>query len=96
MHWILEDGKPKRVSSDVWARWFEEDANRQIAYDEFDNIYVSTIFLGIDHRFGEEGPPLIFETMTFGGPTDMAQRRYSTLDEALVGHQAMVKEAKGE
>jgi hypothetical protein len=45
-------------------------------------IWVSTVFLGIDHRFGGEGPPLLFETMIFGGPHDQSQYRCSTWQEA--------------
>jgi hypothetical protein len=56
--------------------------------------WVSTVWLGIDHAFGQ-GPPLIFETMVFpskDGPlTDLDCDRYSTEDEALRGHQRMVE-----
>jgi hypothetical protein len=27
---------------------------------------VSTVFLGLDHNFGMNGPPILFETMVFG------------------------------
>jgi hypothetical protein len=57
-----------------------------------DNIRISTVFLGIDHNFNG-GPPLIFETMAFDdevGFADLECERYSTWDEAEVGHKAMV------
>ena len=51
---------------------------------------VSTVFLGLNHQFGD-GPPLIFETMIFSpGPLDQECWRYSTESEALVGHAAAV------
>jgi len=51
-------------------------------------VDVSTIWLGLNHQWGD-GPPLIFETMVFGGGLDQEQERYSTESEALVGHAAM-------
>jgi hypothetical protein len=48
------------------------------------------VFLGIDHNFFGDGPPILFETMVFGGPMDQDQRRYSTWDEAEFGHAAIV------
>jgi len=49
-------------------------------------VLVSTVFLGLDHNWGD-GPPLIFETMVFGDTThDQYQRRYSTESQALDGH----------
>jgi hypothetical protein len=54
---------------------------------------VSTVFLGIDHRFTGEGPPLVFETMTFGAPRwDLdVQLRWATWAEAEAGHAAVVR-----
>lgn len=53
---------------------------------------VSTVFLGLDHQYGD-GPPLVFETMIFaskdGEITDWCERwgdRYSTIDGARAGH----------
>jgi len=46
---------------------------------------VSTVWLGLDHGYGG-GPPLIFETMVFGGAHDEDQWRYPTEVEALAGH----------
>jgi hypothetical protein len=34
------------------------------------NIGISTVFLGLDHRHFGDGPPLLFETMVFGGSRD--------------------------
>jgi len=75
-----------------WAAWFETAA-RHIARDDVADAHVSTVFLGIDHSFGG-GPPLLFETMVFGGPLDGEQERYSTLDEAEAGHAAMIEKVK--
>lgn len=49
------------------------------------DVRVSTVFLGLDHRFGD-GPPLLFETMAFVGHDDVGMERYSTWQEAEEGH----------
>jgi len=53
---------------------------------QFEACEISTVFLGIDHGF-REGPPIVFETMVFGGPLDEWQRRYATWDQAVAGHE---------
>jgi hypothetical protein len=42
--------------------------------------------MGIDHGFTGTGPPVIFETMVFGGNFDDACMRYCTEQEAQEGH----------
>lgn len=67
--------------------------DRHVGLDTIDDVTVSTVFLGIDHSFGS-GPPLLFETMVFGGPLDEEQVRYSTEAEAAAGHKAMVERVR--
>lgn len=74
-----------------WANNFE--ANKRVALDLVESIQVSTVFLGLDHAFGY-GPPLLFETMIFGGKHDEYQERYSTWDEAEAGHKRALALAK--
>ena len=73
----------------TWAKWFET-ADRKVANDIFDNVRVSTVFLGLDHSF-LSGKPLLFETMVFGGDFDGEQKKYSTWEEAEKGHKKMLK-----
>src|SRR5258706_13563526 len=47
------------------ARWFQT-SDRHVAKTDFGDVRVSTVFLGFDRSFGQ-GPPLLFETMIFGG-----------------------------
>ena len=56
-------------------------------------IWVSTVFLGLDHSYNPDGPPILFETMIFGGPHNEYQERYSTWDEAIEGHERACKRA---
>lgn len=72
-----------------WAEW-EERALRDGSYvvaktNVSSSVEVSTVFLGLDHQWGD-GPPILFETMIFGGPRNQTQWRYATWDEAVDGH----------
>lgn len=58
-------------------------------YSFEESACVSTVFLGIDHNFGD-GAPLLFETMIFGGKHNEYQRRYATWTEAEAGHKHAV------
>jgi len=59
-----------------------------------DGRWVSTVWLGLDHRFGSsEAEPLIFETMVFESKDrliEQATKRSSNENLALVGHDVMV------
>jgi len=91
MNYILK-GKCGVKEPDLlkWAKWFQ-DAERSVKRTTIsDDVLVSTVFLGIDHQF-EDGPPLLFETMIFGGDRDGDMWRYATWDEAEAGHDEAVK-----
>ena len=77
-----------------WARWFEKDENRRVALDEVGDVRVSTIFLGLALSWGGE-PPLLWETMIFGGEHGEYQERYSTREAALEGHARALALVKG-
>lgn len=79
----------------TWARWFET-SDRHVANDIVGGHRVSTVFLGINHRFIGDGPPLVFETMIFGGPRDGWQERCSTWDEAEAMHARAMALVRGE
>jgi len=85
------DGHKAVLEPDLikWAIWFGT-AKRHVAKTEITpEIKVSTVFLGLDHQYGD-GPPLIFETMVFGGELDGQMERYSTWEEAETGHKQWV------
>ena len=86
-HYILEGKTPVKVDHLTWARWFET-ADRTVKRDYIGEIMVSTVFMGLDHRFNRNGPPILFETMIFGGVFDGYQTRYSNWVEAEKGHGA--------
>jgi hypothetical protein len=85
------DGTP--IPEEVWVEGFGSE-NRTVAKDLLpDGKRVSTVFLGMDHNFYGDGPPLIFETMVFPavGYIELDMCRYSTEAEAVAGHQKMVE-----
>jgi len=88
-------GKETKQINDIleWAQHMET-VNRIVEQTEIGDIKVSTVFLGLDHRYGD-GEPLLFETMIFGGSEDGFQDRYSTWDEATKGHKRACALAKG-
>lgn len=85
------DGHTPILCTDLmdWARW-QETADRRVAKTDIGEITISTVFLGLDHNFGL-GPPILFETMIFGGSLDQEMDRYCTWEEAEAGHEAMVQ-----
>lgn len=80
------DGKTPVPCDSVldWGRWFEK-ADRQVAHTKSGDVTVSTVFLGLDHAYGDS-TPILFETMIFGGEHNEDQWRYATWDEAVAGH----------
>ena len=86
----------------LWAAAFEDNDKRivrqttvtelgEYLVSPFKSVFVSTVFLGLDHNFMGEGPPIVFETMVFGGPFNHTMWRYATWDEAVKGHEQLVK-----
>ena len=55
-------------------------------------ITVSTVWLGLDHSFGD-GPPIIFEMMMFSGDPRFNETsdRYSTYEEARTAHEYIIE-----
>lgn len=80
------DGSP--ITFDQWPEMFKDN---RLAKTTVGGYHVSTVYLGLDHGWGD-GPPLIFETMIFGsGALDNDCDRYSTREQALAGHEAAIQ-----
>jgi len=84
------DGQP--LTLDEWAAVMEDRDYRRVALTEVGGASVSTVWLGSDHNWSDDkGPPIIFETMIFGGPHDDFCERYSTEGQARAGHCSVVR-----
>ena len=59
--------------------------------------FVSTVFLGINHNWGRDrdSHPILFETIVFGGKHNDLCQRYETYNEAVNGHERVLKFVKG-
>lgn len=88
-HYKLVDKKPIPCSLEEYGYW-ESIHERRISLTNLGSVDVSTVFLGIDHQFGE-GKPILFETCIFGGEREGEITRYHTYDEALEGHKKIVE-----
>lgn len=92
MFWIQIDGNPIAVDDiAVWAEWISDPDNKIVRKTDVGETEVSTVFLGVNHNFRDEGPPILYETLVFGGPLDQEMYRYATREAAEAGHEAMVK-----
>ncbi len=67
---------------------------RRVAVTTIGEAWISTVFLRLDHSMGD-GPPILFETLVFGGEHADHMQRYATWDEAVAGHAEVVKLVRG-
>lgn len=92
----LVDGNPVPCYDITgFEEWYGNIENRRIDFTKIaKGCDVSTVFLGIDHNFGD-GEPVLFETLVSGeGKIDGWMWRYRTIEEAKAGHQKVVDAVK--
>lgn len=102
-YYVLDDdGNPVEVDDVLaWGHWFERatrDRSRIVAADRDEGaapggVLVSTVFLGLDHAFGG-GPPVLWESLVFGGALDGEMARYTSRAAALAGHQSLCERVR--
>lgn len=93
-YYYNRDGRP--ITLEAWSALLADPTYQRVALTRVDDdVEVSTVWLGLNHRFIGEGPPLIFETLVFGGPLDGHMDRYPNEVAALAGHDQMVAECRG-
>lgn len=69
-----------------------DNNTKNIGLDNINGKYVSTVWLGIDHQYEYNRPPLLFETMVFGKTkSELYCKRYQTYKEALEGHKKAIE-----
>jgi hypothetical protein len=81
-----------------WGMWFETHTQDRIVKQEWvENVRISTVFLGLDHRWGPIGPPILWETMTFSNRKDWdneMSRCSGNREQAEAMHEEMVERVK--
>lgn len=89
-----------------WAEWMQNSDRRVKLHKvkqrvrledgvvEMQQVNVSTVFLGIDHGFLGDAPPILFESMIFGGWADEYQIRYCTWADAVEGHYELLNKVR--
>lgn len=93
-HYILAGREVLQVTLVEYIRWLEDHVEEKfLCFDPIKrNVEVSTVFLGLDHSLGRMEKPILFETMIFGGKRHGFARRYTDFDDAIQGHQQVVRE----
>ena len=76
-------------TEDDWAA-----TDRTVGRTYLGDTEVSTVFLMLDRAY-DDGPPVLFETLVFGGDQDGWMMRYHTWDDAERGHAATVAWLQG-
>lgn len=89
------DGNP--IECETYEEWIEWEKTNQnllrVGATFFPGGVVITSFMGRNLAMGEfkeTGPPVVFETMVFGGPWSGLQKRSCTLESAKQAHQEVV------
>lgn len=95
MWYILnEKNEPIKSSIEEYVLWERENPKKKFVKQEYvGEVWVSTVFLGLDHRWDSD-VPILWETMIFNGKHDQYQDRYSSLEEAIKGHEIAVNLVK--
>ena len=105
--YIIKDGlvvlEPDLMT---WAEFMQFDQVKYRKVDRIAGLMLSTIFLGLDHRYGK-GEPVLWETMLFNEDErsvipgfkssyspDLGQWRFSYMEEAYEFHDSKVAELR--
>jgi hypothetical protein len=97
MDWYLLDDNHNVIgpTEDIAAAHENKTKHHRVALTKvYDGCEVSTVFLGLNHAWGDRDPPLLFESMVFGGPFSDDQERYATWAEAEAGHARLVEKCQ--
>lgn len=92
----MYDRDGKVIDLVTWSELHSNMDYRVVEQTVIGEYLVSTVWLGIDHSYGD-GPIKIFETMIFKNDDmdDLYCERYTTDLEAVTGHARAMEYAKG-
>ena len=97
-YYILIGKRVFKTDREGYLKWeMKYPGRRCVAFTRISpTVEVSTIFLMIDYRMRSmgEGKPIVFETLIFKHDKVVDGQRYCTYNEALKGHEEMVKLAR--
>jgi hypothetical protein len=109
-YYLNDDHSISPSTLEEWSNQLEHmtfNESKNVAEDTIGNKLISTVWLGLDHNhfsviFIPTGPPLLFETMIFDTNAsndyslgeDIYQDRYSTWDQAIIGHKKAIEWVK--
>ena len=82
----------EEITMEQWGKLQSDMDYKRVGIHTFPGgRWVSTVWLGLDHQYGDR-PILIFETMVFDGKDMMDEyvERYTTEEEAQEGHERIV------
>lgn len=90
---------PIEVDINEYYEWVTKNPEKNIIaknyFGKHDEIFVSTVFLGLDCKlYNDSKKPIFWETIVFWPSNDKfnnMMKRYSSHKEAVKGHQKMVK-----
>lgn len=90
MFFILLDKKPVKVLSPIeWDKWISRRENNLVKQTCIGDVLVSTAFTGIARTGSDK--TYLFETIVYNGPYHGTYWPYETYDEAVRGHESVVK-----
>jgi hypothetical protein len=96
MWWKLDGHTPVPATDKEGVLLFGSKDERRVASTHVGEVWVSTVFLSYDHNLPGFGPPILFETMVFGGEHDQEMDRYETWEQAEAGHAEWVRRLEQE
>lgn len=79
----------QHANDDAWWRWFNVEDNRRVAKTTVGDVWISTVFIGVDLL----PPPnrgKLFETQVFGGEHSRERFYAATWEEAQAQHARIV------
>jgi hypothetical protein len=92
-----EHGEPVAENDLIkWGQWITSNQGQRIVKQEkIGRSKVSTVFLLLNHNYARHGPPVLWETMVFGGSLSDEQDRCSgSREQAMAMHERMVRRVK--
>lgn len=93
LYYTLDENK-NPVAVEMWTYVEAHKSVTHVGDDTVEvngeKVRISTVFLGMNHAWND-GPPILFETMIFGGDHDEFQERYETWNEAEEGHKKAIE-----